>query len=266
MLLKQNVKPTPKIAVMDDYKPIPQPRTIKQIIKPIPALHKSVKQMIREYEDNIILPPLEFRDGYKPIPKPRTIKQIKPIVAPRTKIEQTNKALQGYTKSFKVGTKNSKDPLIQLQNTRKGIENHFKTLLSDTKGFKFVETLKVNYEKISEDTLIVKTAYCNINAVTVTNDNNINLDNSNQDIINKFANWISEGSGWVINIIDNRYINIVKYNPLKGSSYINLPKELGNSAKGLINIKNQDNECFRWCHIRHLNPQEKYPQRIKKTD
>ena len=31
-------------------------------------------------------------------------------------------------------------------------------------------------------------------------------------------------------------------------------------------MKNEDNECFRWCHIRHLNPQEKYPQRIKKTD
>ena len=31
-------------------------------------------------------------------------------------------------------------------------------------------------------------------------------------------------------------------------------------------MKNVDNECFRWCHIRHLNPQDKYPQRIKKTD
>ena len=34
----------------------------------------------------------------------------------------------------------------------------------------------------------------------------------------------------------------------------------------MINIKNQDNECFRYCHIRHLNPQEKNPQRIKKKD
>ena len=32
----------------------------------------------------------------------------------------------------------------------------------------------------------------------------------------------------------------------------------------MINIKNDDNECFRWCHIRHLNPQEKDPQIIKK--
>ena len=31
-------------------------------------------------------------------------------------------------------------------------------------------------------------------------------------------------------------------------------------------MKNKDNECFSWCHIRHLNPQDKDPQRIKKTD
>ena len=26
--------------------------------------------------------------------------------------------------------------------------------------------------------------------------------------------------------------------------------------KGLINIKNNDNKCFLWCHIRHENPLE----------
>ena len=31
-------------------------------------------------------------------------------------------------------------------------------------------------------------------------------------------------------------------------------------------MKNKDEECFRWCHIRHLNPQIKYPERIKKED
>ena len=52
---------------------------------------------------------------------------------------------------------------------------------------------------------------------------------------------------------------------MKGSSYIKLPPELQNSSKGLITLQNKDNEGFRWCHIRHLNPQEKYPQRIKKN-
>ena len=36
--------------------------------------------------------------------------------------------------------------------------------------------------------------------------------------------------------------------------------------KSLINIKNKDNECFRWCHIRQLNPMERNPDRITKAD
>ena len=56
MLLKQSI-----------MKPVPTPRTKKPMNKPIPAPRKSVKKMVKEYEDNIILPPLEFRDDYKPI-------------------------------------------------------------------------------------------------------------------------------------------------------------------------------------------------------
>ena len=70
----------------------------------------------------------------------------------------------------------------------------------------------------------------------------------------------------MIKSVDNHYINIIKYKPLKGSSFIQLPTELRNSAKGLINIKNKGQECFRWYHIRHLNPQDNDPQRIKKGD
>ena len=45
-----------------------------------------------------------------------------------------------------------------------------------------------------------------------------------------------------------------------------LPTELRNPKKGLINIKNKDDECFRWCQIRHLNPQTEHPERITKED
>ena len=36
--------------------------------------------------------------------------------------------------------------------------------------------------------------------------------------------------------------------------------------KGLINLKNKDNDCFKWCHIRFINPQNKDADRIKKQD
>ena len=54
--------------------------------------------------------------------------------------------------------------------------------------------------------------------------------------------------------------------PLSGSSYIPLPKELNNSMKGLINIKNRDLKCFMWCHIRLINAQNKNAERINKQD
>ena len=245
LLLQQNVKP--------------------QLKKPIPTPRKSVKQMVQEYEDNIILPPLEFRDDYKPIPKPRT---KKPVPLPRTKIEQVDKALKGYTKSFEINIKNNKDPLAQLQNTRMAIAHHIKSILTSMKGLKFVETLRVTLTKISNSEIVYKTAYFNSLVQTIVNNLEINesLQLSQQQILNKIAQWISEGSGWNIERIENHYINIVKYEPMKGNSYIKLPQELRNSAKGLINMKNEDNECFRWCHIRHLNPQDKDPQRIKKSD
>ena len=36
--------------------------------------------------------------------------------------------------------------------------------------------------------------------------------------------------------------------------------------KGLINLKNKDIKCFKWCHVRLLNPQNKDPDRIKNQD
>jgi len=55
----------------------------QKLKKPIPAPRKTVKQKIQDYEENIIVPALEFRD--KPIPKP-CIKSKKLIPAPRTKV------------------------------------------------------------------------------------------------------------------------------------------------------------------------------------
>ena len=260
-----------KLLLKQDEKPVPTPRTLK-LKRPIPAPRKSVKQLIQDYENNIILPPLEFRDGYKPVPLPRTKKPVpaprtkKPVPLPRTVIEQTDKALKGFTKSYDINVKNKKDPLVQ--NTRKAVANHIENMLISMKGLKFVETIKVTFTKMSNGEIVYKTAYFNSPAQTIINNAEIDksLEVSKQGILNKIAVWISEGSGWTVESVENHYLNVVKYEPMKGSSYIKLPTELRNSAKGLINIKNSDNECFRWCHIRHLNPQDKDPQRIKKSD
>ena len=86
---------------------------------------KKVKDIVDYFErKKLPAPPQECLDEIE--------SQIfdKPVPLRRTKITQMNKALQAYTKSFEITSKNHKDPLVQLQNTRKGIENHFKTPLN----------------------------------------------------------------------------------------------------------------------------------------
>ena len=75
LLLKQQKKP--KIIVVDDTKPVPTLRTYKPVParrRPVPTPRKLVKDMVQQYEENIIPPPPEFRD--RPIPKPRNKKTI----------------------------------------------------------------------------------------------------------------------------------------------------------------------------------------------
>ena len=76
----------------------------------------------------------------------------------------------------------------------------------------------------------------------------------------------NQASGWIVESIESQYINISTYQPLSESSCMNLPVELRNPRKGLINIKNKDQKCFLWCHVRHINPSKEPPERIRKID
>ena len=92
------------------------------------------------------------------------------------------------------------------------------------------------------------------------------LDKSFQENLFRVDNCINEGSGWVIASKDGQYVNISIFSPFSGSTYIELPHRLRNSMTGLINIKNNANKCFLWCHIRHLNSLKIHPERITKAD
>ena len=70
------------------------------------------------------------------------------------------------------------------------------------------------------------------------------LENAFQKILYRIDNWINEGTGWIVELIEFQYINISTYRPLSGSSYIKLSAELRSSKKVLISIKNNDQNIF----------------------
>ena len=277
--------------LLEKERPVPKPRTKKQ--SPVPFPRQSVKQMVQNYENTIIQPPKQFMDKPKVAPRlkktssaiqliprnniipppkqfadkpkvaPRMEKKIAPIPTQRAQITEVARAFKGFTKSYEVGIKNETDPLVQMSSTRLDIAHFMKQLLPQMKGIKFIETLTIYFEQI-----VSRIGYFNSKPKTITNANDLApfLDVNVEQIMEDIHKWISQGSAWLIKSINGHYINIIKYEPLVGSSYIKLPTELQHHEKGLINLQNRDNECFRWCHVRHLNPQNNNPQRIKKTE
>ena len=107
--------------------------------------------------------------------------------------------------------------------------------------------------------------YIRSDVITVINQN-FRLNEAFTKLMLLLDIWEGKGSGWIIDQVQDTHININNYDPLAGSTYIQLPSELQSSMKRLVNIKNKDIECFKWCHVRMLNPQDRNPDRIKKED
>ena len=179
---------------------------------------------------------------------------------------EISKAFKRYARNYKVEIIDHKDPLTQLEASKSSIKDLFKDLLNEMKGFKYQVTVKVLLSKDERNEGIeYSSIYFNSATKTVIN-SEFSLDKSFQDILYRVDNWINGGSGWIIESKSGEYVNISKYSPLIGSSFVELPSELKNSKKGLINSKNNDNKCLFWYHVRHLNLIKKPPERTKKEN
>ena len=71
-------------------------------------------------------------------------------------------------------------------------------------------------------------------------------------ILESFLAFLKNGSGWTLKRIIKLDITPAKNKPVKGSSYVSLPEVLRRKNM-LINMKNEDNECFKWAVTRALN-------------
>ena len=144
-----------------------------------------------------------------------------------------------------------KNPIVLLETSKLSIEDLFSNLLNEIKGFKYQITVKVLLKKYKPNGEIEFTpVYFNSLTKLVIN-HRYKLNKSFQEILYRIDAWINKGSGWIVESIESQYINITTYKPLVGSSYIDLPIELRSPRKGLINIKNNDQKCFLWCHVRY---------------
>ena len=110
--------------------------------------------------------------------------------------------------SSKVEIVEKKNQLTQLEASETSIEDLFNDLLDETKGFKYQITVKVSLRKDKQNGGIEFTpVYFNSTTKTVIN-HKLGLDKSFQEIFCRIDNWINEGSGWIVGLIEYQCINI----------------------------------------------------------
>lgn len=71
------------------------------------------------------------------------------------------------------------------------------------------------------------------------------------------------GSGFTLSEIKELNIQISRFEPIAGSSYIELPKVL-QCKKAIVNVQNDDNQCFKYAVLSALFPASKNAQRVSK--
>ena len=184
-------------------------------------------------------------------------------------LEVNLKKEKKYIRKFKVNVRGLFDPLIMFKKVEDQIKEKLAEITISMRGIKVTLAYKGRMMKQKPEGDEFETVYFESippQIIMTVDEVDDAFDAMKERIMDKIDEFTSIGSGWLLDGIDGLFINIWYYDPISGGTYCELPKELQNSAKGLINLKNEDNECFRWCHIRHLNPQAKDGQRIKKSD
>ena len=86
-----------------------------------------------------------------------------------------------------------------------------------------------------------------------------------QEMIEAMENYNKRGSNWIFKKVIRLDVNFVRWRPLGGkpggSAWIPLPEKLARK-KAVINVKNKDDFCFKWCIARAANMVESHPERI----
>ena len=267
--------PKPK-AKPRSQRPVPLPRLRRQVQLRDPQVQKFIRDIKPLYRPEAIR---EFRERFTDPARVAQKKAFREELSSKLrkrillKIKERKKGLKGVVQSFELENISTQDPRMLFATARNTFTKKSKEIFQQKKGgYKANITLSVELKKRilqdGEEAYEFTQPYFNSTTTTILNELDIRdfYDKAVEEILNRIAKWISKGSGWVIVRILKLYFNVVSYKPLKGRSYFPLPEELSNPMKGLINLQNDDNRCFLWCHVRHLNPVQKNPQRITQKD
>src|SRR5688572_24293129 len=176
-------------------------------------------------------------------------------------IRETAKAIKGFTKRYTI----EGIPGIDITSFLEAVRPQVVSLLTKNREIKVQFDLNCVMEKEDMKSGQVVEAEPHFKSKTEiileSTDVGEIYSNAVDKIKESMASYQMRGSNWRFRAVLKLDIDTVEFKPLKGSSYIQLPEYLANK-KAIINPKNNDDECFKWCITRAMYPTAKNPQTI----
>ena len=154
-------------------------------------------------------------------------------------VKESNSVLRNFAKVYTIDGKLGFDPRSFLDCAR---ENMIK-VLRDNRNTKVKLILKFYMEFLTTNEIKPADFHSNIE---------VNLDGTNEKelydtmverILEKIATFLATKSDVRYHSVIKFELHTVSYRPLRGETYIPLPKELADK-KAIINMLNKDNKCF----------------------
>ena len=225
-----------------EYRPSPAPRkkkaakrkAIEEEFDPIPR-HK-VLRSAKDYQDEI----LDLFAENKEKTDELTFRQTPWVIG---------KFLRGWQMDVPEGHPQGADPTAFLEEVEPQIQKRLEEELKSLKGgLKFQLALKVQLRKDSPDGSEEYTDPVlrhKQEALLQQSEIRAALHQAFPRILELLEKWTQRGSGWVVDRVETLWLDIARYQPLRGGSYIPLPAAVGNK-KAVVNVKNKDDHCLRW--------------------
>ena len=175
--------------------------------------------------------------------------------------------LRGWQMDVPKGHPQGADPRAFLEDAELLIQKKLEEELKALKGgLKFQLALKVDLEKANPDGSEVYTDPVlrhKQEAVLQKSEIKAALHQAFPRVQETLEKWTQRGSGWAVDQVHTLWLDIARYQPLRGGSYIPLPAAVKNK-KAVVNVKNKDDHCLRWALRAALFQVAKDPQRPTK--
>ena len=172
-------------------------------------------------------------------------------------------AFSGFDECFAFDVSTEEAPIDFLNSKKDALSGLLRRKIDEFKNIKVIACLRIQFVK----PLTGVTTQPYINSSTHGIFNKDEIQQTIHDIIielnERIANYQREGSGWVFDKIIDFHVSVHKHTPLHGSSYMDIPRDVGNT-KAVINVKNKDDMCFKWSILAALHPVQKHSERVSK--